>query len=240
MKYSRPARLMASAALCFLASFAPLAAVQAADLPHTITVQGEGESRAAPDQAQLSAGVTTTAATADMALADNARKMTAVFAALNRLGVPDRAIQTSNFSVSPQYPPYNQNATGLQRIIGYQVSNQVDVTLDDTKKLGPALDTLVTAGANQINSVSFSIKNANALEAMAREAAIADARTRAQTYAKAAGVSVGAVIAIQEGSGEAPRPVYRVMAAPMAGAATPTAAGEQSVTASVTVVFELK
>lgn len=240
MRFPCLRRLAGAAILGVVTAFTPLAIAQAADLPHTITVSGAGEARAAPNQAKLSVGVTTTDITAAAALAENARKMTAVFGALKRLGVPDKAIQTSNFSVSPQYPPYNQNVTGLQRIVGYQVSNQVDVTLDDTRKLGPALDALVAAGANQISSVSFSIKDAGALEATARDAAIADARTRAQTYAKAAGVTLGGVIAIQEGTIEAPRPMYRAMATTVAGVATPTATGEQSVTATVTVVFELK
>ncbi len=108
--------------------------------------------------------------------------------------MPTRAIQTSNFSVQPQYA---QNAgNGPERITGYQVSNQVDVTLDDTKKLGPALDALVGAGANQINSVGFDIADPAALQTAAREAAAADALKRAQTYAHAAGVTVGPVLSI--------------------------------------------
>lgn len=220
-----------------LATFVPPAA--AADTAHTITVSGSAEARGAPDQAQLSAGVTTVAPTAAAALADNARTMTTVFDTLKRLGVPERAIQTTNFSVSPQYPPYNANDRGLQKIVGYQISNQVNVTLDDTRKLGPALDALVHAGANQINSVSFSIKDADALEAKAQADAVADARRRAETYAKAAGVSLGGVVSISEGATEAPRPMYRAMAA-QGAPVTPTAAGEQSVTANVTVVFEIR
>src|ERR1700690_788996 len=176
-------RLAGAAGLCLITAFAPLAA--AADTPHTITVSGQGEAKGVPNQAQLSAGVTTTATTAEAALAENARKMNAVFAALSRMGVPDKSIQTANFSVSPQYPPYNQTATGPQRIVGYQVSNQVDVTLDDVKKLGPALDALVGAGANQINSVGFSISDPGTLLATARDAAVADAIKRAQTYTHA-------------------------------------------------------
>jgi uncharacterized protein YggE len=232
-------RLRAALALAVFSVLAPLAGARAADAAHTITVSGQGEVRGVPDQAQLSAGVATMEATADAALAENARKMNAVFDALKRLGVPEHAIQTSNFSVSPQYPPYNQNATGVQRIVGYQVSNQVDVTLDDTKKLGSALDALVAAGANQVNSVSFSIKDSDALQASAQAAAVADAMTHAQTYAKAAGVTLGGVVSIAEGATEAPRPMYRMAAAP-ASNATPTAAGEQSITANVTVVFEIR
>jgi len=167
--------------------------------------------------------------------------MNTVFAALTRMGVPDRSIQTSNFSVTPQYPPYNQTATGPQRIVGYQVSNQVDVTLDDVKKLGPALDALVGAGANQVNSVAFSIRDPATLLQTAREAAVADAIKRAQTYTHAAGVSLGSVVSIDEGTAEVPRPVYRMQAMAIStGDATPTAAGEQSVTANVTIIFEIK
>ncbi len=217
---------------------APIA--HAADVPHIISVSGEGEARAVPDQAQLSAGVTTVAATADAALAENARKMTAVFDALKKMGVPERAIQTSNFSVSPQYPPYNANNTGVQHIVGYQVSNQVNVTLDDVRKLGPALDTLVAAGANQISSVSFAIKDNEALLEKARQAAIADATTRAETYAHAAGVTLGGVVSIQEIGAAMPIPRMRGIAMMAEAAPTPTAAGEESVSANVTVIFDIK
>jgi uncharacterized protein YggE len=233
-------RLSVSAAILSgsLAALAPLSAM--ADPAHTITVSGSGEARGAPDQVQLSAGVTTAAPTAAAALAENAQTMTTVFDTLKRLGVPERAIQTTNFSVSPQYPPYNANNGGVQKIVGYQISNQVSVTLDDTKKLGRALDALVTAGANQINSVSFSIKDADALEAKAQADAVGNARTRAETYAKAAGVNLGGVVSISEGATEAPRPMYRMAAGLAAAPVTPTAAGEQSVTANVTVVFEIR
>ncbi|HEY0301004.1 MAG TPA: SIMPL domain-containing protein [Rhizomicrobium sp.] len=233
----RFARLVASAAL-----FGALFATPALAEPpaHIISVSGQGTANGVPDQAQLSAGVATVAKTADAALAENARKMNAVFAALARLGVPDKAIQTSNFSVSPQYENNPRNDGEPARIVGYQVSNQVDVLLTDTKKLGPAIDALVGAGANQINSVSFTIRDAEALLDKARKAAVADARKRAATYAGAAGVSLGGVISIQENGGfEPPRPMM-AMAGFRDKDSTPTAAGEQSVTANVSLVFELK
>jgi len=209
----------------------------AADPAHTITVNGQGEARGVPDRAELSAGVSTVAPTANAALAENARKMNAVFDALKLLGVPERAIQTSNFSVQPQYADTTRG-NGAPRITGYQVTNNVDVTLDDTRKLGAVLDTLVTAGANQINTVGFDISDPAALQARAREAAMADARTRAQTYARAGGADLGPVVSIQETGGEEPRPMLRAMAG--LAAPTPTAAGELAVTANVSVVFELK
>jgi uncharacterized protein len=220
-------------------TFAAAASSDAA-APGTLSVSGQGEVRAAPDQAVLSTGVATTAPTAAAALSANAAKMNAVFATLKRLGVPDKSIQTSNFTVSPQYPPYNANESGVQKIVGYQVSNQVSVTLDDPKKLGPTLDALVAAGSNQINSVGFVIRDTAELLTKARAAAVADAIARAHTYAAAAGVTLGPILSIQEGSSEGPRPMYDVVVtAQRAGAPTPTAPGEQSVSATVTVVFAI-
>lgn len=217
--------------------FAPPALAQTS----TLAVSGQGDVRGAPDQAVLSVGVATTATTAASALGENAAKMNTVFATLKRLGVPEKSIQTSNFSVSPQYPPYNANVTAAPHIVGYQVSNQVSVTLDDTKKLGPTLDALVANGANQINSVGFAIKDPSALLNKAREAAVADAIMRGQIYAKAAGVTLGPILSIQEGSGDVPRPMYRAMQGVADIAApTPMAPGEQSVTANVTVIFQIK
>jgi hypothetical protein len=221
----------------FVAALALVLPTSAFADQRTISVAGQGQASAVPDQAMLSAGVATTAHTANAALADNAQKMTAVFAALKAAGVPERAIQTSNFSVSPQYSNNNNDA---QRITGYQVSNQVDVTLDDTKKLGPAIDALVAAGANQINSVNFGLRDNSALMTKAREAAMADARRRAETLAGAGNGSVGAVLSISEGSTETPRPVMYRAVAMAPGAPTPTAAGEESVSVTVNVTYELK
>lgn len=212
-----------------------------ADSQRLMTISGHGEATGVPDSAQLSAGVTTTARTAADALAANANAMNSVFAALRKIGVPERNIQTSNFSVQPQYPPYNANGSGMQRIVGYAVSNQVDVTLDDLKKLGPALDTLVGAGANQINGVSFTIADPKPLLTKARVDAVADATDRAQTYAKAAGITLGNIVSIsdEEAQVSPPVPMVRAMRADKM-AATPVAEGEQSVSASVSMVWEIK
>jgi uncharacterized protein len=232
-------RLLPGLALAAALTCAAAPSTAADFAAHTIVVSGSGDATAVPDQVQLSAGVTTVAATADAALAENARKMTQVFDALRRLGVAGRAIQTSNFSVQPQYGDGARDGTP-PRITGYQVSNQVDVTLGDVKKLGPALDALVAAGANQINSVNYTIKDQSALMTQARTAAIADAKARAETYAKAAGVSVGGVIAIEEAGSDTPRPMFRAAAFLNNVPSTPVASGELSISASVTVVFELK
>jgi uncharacterized protein YggE len=203
--------------------------------PHTMAMTGHGEVRGAPDMAQVTAGVTATAPTAAQALAANSSRMKGVFAALAKLGVAEKNIQTTNFFVSPQYTNGDNNAS--RRLTGYQVNNDVTVRLEDVGKLGGALDALVAAGANQINGVSFSIQNDAPLLEKARTQAIADARARAETYAKAAGVTLGPILSVSEGGGEAPpRPMYRLAAM---AAETRIAPGEQSVAADVSVVWEI-
>jgi uncharacterized protein YggE len=207
--------------------------------PHILTVSGQGEVRAVPDQAQLSAGVVTEGKTAAAALAANSRAMNAVFAAIRKLGVPEKSIQTSNFEITPQYTSDNNN-TDAQRIVGYQASNQVTVILDDVSKVGPTLDALVASGANQASSIDFSIRDDKPLLAKAREAAVADAIARAQTYAKAASVALGPILSIQESGAEAPMlPMMRVRFAGKESS-TPVAAGEQDVSANVTITWEIK
>ena len=205
--------------------------------PRLISMSGHGEVKAAPDQVQVNAGITTSATTAAGALAANTTRMKGVFAALTKLGIADKNIQTVNVSVSPQYTNGGNNEPS--RLTGYQVNNEVSVRLDNVAKLGAALDALVTSGANQMNGISFSIHDTAPLLAQAREQAVADARLRAETYARAAGVGLGPIQSISEG-GEAPRPMYR-MAAPMmvTGSRVPVAAGEESVSADVAVVWEI-
>lgn len=206
---------------------------------HILTVSGEGEVRAIPNQAQLSAGVVTDGKTAAAGLAANSRAMNDVFAALRKLGVPDKSIQTSNFSISPQYAPYRNDNTDMQRIVGYQVSNQVTVILDDVSKVGATLDTLVSSGANQADSVSFGMRDAKPLVEQARAQAVKDAIAHAQTLAKAAGVTLGPILSIQEYGGGYARPVS-LMAPMMRATATPIAAGEQSITTGVTISWQIK
>lgn len=202
----------------------------------TIAITGHGEARGRPDTATIQAGVTTNGATAAAALSANSARMNGVFAALKKLGVPDRNIQTSGFSIFPQYTNGDNNAA--RRLTGYQVSNTVSVKLDDVDRTGASLDALVAAGANQMNGISFDIAKPEPLLDQARAEAVADARHRAEVYAKAAGLSLGPVQSINEnGAAPPPRPMYRM--AMMAADAAPVAPGEQSLSADVTMVWEI-
>ncbi len=211
-------------------------ALAQAPAPRTLTMTGSATAKAAPDMADISAGVATEAPTAAAALTANSAAMTRLFAALDRAGVARRNVQTSNFSVSPVYANPGPNAQ--QRLTGYRVSNEVHVVLEDTGKVGATLDALVAAGANQMNGLSFAIKDPAPLLAKARADAVADARLRAQQYAAAAGLTLGPIQSVSESGGEPPRPMYRMMA--MAAAPTPIAVGEESISASVTIVWEIR
>ena len=217
-----------------------LLATPALAADRVIVVTGQGEASAVPDSAQLSAGVITQGKTASAALSENSRAMNSVFAALKRSGIPERSIQTSNFNISPQYTPYDGNNPQSQKIIGYQVSNQVTVKIDDISKVGEGLDALVDSGANQAGGINFSFKNPKPLLAEARAEAVKDAMEKARTYAGAAGITLGGIVSIQEGGNDYPRPMPMMMTARKEDAATPVAAGEQAVTASVSVTFSIK
>jgi len=231
------ALLAAGLALAFIGASSATAADN--EPLRQITVTGEGEVHATPDQAMLSAGVVTTARTAAAALSNNSRAMNQVFAALKRAGVADKDMQTSNFSVQPQYAT-DKNGNTLQNITGYQVSNTVSVRVNDLEKVGPTLDALVSSGANSIGDIAFTIKDPKPLMMQARADAVADATARAQTLARAAGVTLGPIVSISESGYSPPRPMYRMAAMAGAPAPTPIAAGEQSVTAGVSITWSIR
>jgi uncharacterized protein len=209
--------------------------------PRTMTVSGQGEVKAVPDEAVLSAGVVTQAHDAAAALAANSRAMNGVFDALKRIGIPDKSIQTSEFSVTAQYQT-DQHGNTTQKIVGYQVSNNVTVIVDDLSKLGSAIDALVTSGANSMGDIAFTIRDPKPLLTEARAEAVKDALQRANTYASAAGVTLGPIDSIGENGYSAPRPMAgRMMAmAASVAAPTPVAAGEESITAGVSITFEIR
>ena len=239
---------LCAATALFVACSAPedkaVAAAGSEAIVRTIAVGGQGEAKGTPDQAHLSAGVVTEGKSAADALGANSRAMNGVFATLKRLGIPDKNIQTSNFNVTLQYPPYNQNGPQPEhRIVGYQVSNTVTVTVDGIDHVGPALDALVASGANDVSGISFGIADTKPLEQKARRDAVADAMAKARTIADAAGVRLGRILSIDEGSIAPPIPMVRMMAGALAHAAPappPVAAGEETVTVNVSIIYEIQ
>ena len=210
------------------------------NLPRIVTVAGLGEVKVKPDMASISTGVTTDGPTARAALARNSTAMEAVLKALKDAGVAEDDIQTSNFSVQPVYGAMQPGQTSVPRIVSYQVSNQVSARIRELKKLGATLDALVQAGSNQVSGISFDLNDPAAATNEARKKAIADARAKAELYAGAADASVGAVMQISEVSVTPMMPVSYRMAEMSAAASVPIAAGQSTLSASVTVTFELR
>jgi uncharacterized protein len=221
------------------------------ELGHTLlTVSAEGRSTRTPDLAVFSAGVTTQGTTAGEALSANSRAMSNVVASLRKAGIAERDIQTSNLNLNPVYSQPRRLPDGNyeqepQRIIGYQVNNTVNVRQRKLEQFGVVIDTLVAAGANQVNGPSFQLDNSDAAMDEARIAAMKTARARGELYAKAAGLRIVRIISINEGGGYNPQPIMvtAMSRMDMAGAPSPppppVSAGELQMQLNVTVQFEL-
>ena len=206
----------------------------------TLTISAEGKVLRAPDVADLSGGVVTTAPTAAAAMAENAARMTRVVAAVRKAGIAERDIQTSGLSLQPQYK-YENNQPPL--LTGYQATNSVSLRVRKLTDTGRLLDTLVGVGANQINGPTFRVDAADAALDEARAAAVATARARAELYAKATGVRVKRIVSITEGGTNepGPRPLMMVRAMKAEAAdSTPVAPGEVTLGINVSLVFELE
>ncbi|MDX2235246.1 MAG: SIMPL domain-containing protein [Hyphomonadaceae bacterium] len=236
--------LPALAAMAALAA-APVAAAQDAGrgghammLEGTaLTVSAEARASARPDIATITTGVVTEAPTAEAALAANAQRMAAVIAAIKRAGVAERDIQTSQLSVQPQMV-YGENVP--PRVTGYQATNTVSVKVRAMANVGKTVDAVVGQGSNQLNGVAFDIDNPEPALDLARADAFKRARARADIYAAAAGMKVHRIVSIAEGGSVQPPMPVPMMAMARAAADTPVAPGEVTLTANVTVMFELR
>jgi uncharacterized protein YggE len=228
--------LLACAALPAVPAAAQADAALAPGATRLIVV-ATGEARRVPDIATIGAGVVTTAPTAAAALDQNSRQMASVLAALKRAGIADRDIQTSSVSL---FPDYRQDGTTPPQITGYRASNEVSVRFRDIAATGRILDVLVAQGANQINGPNLGIENSDSAMDEARTKALAAARARAELYARALGKRVTRVLDVSEGSDISyPRPMMMARAVVQTNSLPPIAPGEQALSATLTVVFEL-
>lgn len=198
-----------------------------------LTVTGEATVAVAPDTAVIRIGVTSSAKTAREASEGNAKQVTSVLAAIKDSGISDRDVQTSRLSLQPQY---DTTKSGTARLLGFQITNQLTVKVHDIDRLPTFLDRAIAAGANEMSGIEFIVSEQSKLLDQARDDAVADARRKAEQYAKAAGVKVGQVLSIaEEGSNPPPRPMVQAMRA----GAVPVAPGEQTLRASVTLSYQI-
>ncbi|MEN6542225.1 SIMPL domain-containing protein [Parvibaculum sp.] len=209
-----------------------------------LTVTGTGEITTHPDIATVETGVLTEGKTAADALAANTKAMNEVFKGLEAMKIARDDIRTSEFSVSPVYsqpPTRPDGAIEAPVIRGYQVRNQVTVTVRKLAELGATLDKLVSLGSNQLGGISFGIDKPEPLLDEARADAVKDALRKAKIYAGAAGVTLGKIVTISESGGYAPQPVFAMKAMAMRDSApVPVAAGTQKITSDVSLVIEIE
>lgn len=229
-----------------LVPFALMAGLALPAYAGSISIEGRGEVTAAPDMAQINSGVTTQGATAREALDANTAAMAELIAELKGSGIEARDIQTSGFTVNPNYVyTEERDANGYSlppKINGYQVSNTVTVTIRALDTLGAVLDKSVTIGANTINGVTFGVADTSKLYDEARKSAFADARAKAELYATAAGGTLEDIESISETQGfNSPQPVAMYsMRAEAASADVPVEGGELTFSINVNVQWDLE
>jgi uncharacterized protein YggE len=233
-------------AVALAALAAPLAAQQAVAagaIPGTIRVSASGEARGTPDQAWIDFGMETIAPTAKAAGEQNARAMDRVVSALLAAGIARADVQTHDYNLYPEYQP-RPDGQGAPAIRGYHATNVVTVRTDRITQVGALIDAALAAGANRADAIRFGIRNSDALRAQALRQALERGRAEAQAIAAGLGVRLGRVLDASTASAP-PRPMpvammARGMAADAVAAPTPVEAGEQTVTASVSLVYAIE
>jgi uncharacterized protein YggE len=208
----------------------------------TVSVNGSGKVILTPDIAYVTVGVQTISENASEAVSANNSSTQKVIDALKAAGIADKDLQTTNFSISPQqdYDPSTGKPTGK---ITYTVNNSVFVTVRDINNVGQVLDASIQAGANNIGGIQFDVWDKTQALSTARKSAVADARSKAEELAGAAGVTLGAVQTINEYTSGGPVPMYDMRAAvpaPAAAASVPVQAGQMTLTVEVSIVYEIQ
>lgn len=205
----------------------------------TITVTGSASVTLKADYARVSVGVSTTAKTVDEATQQNNTTIHAVIDALKNAGIAEEDIVTNSYSVYAQYD--YSSFSGEQKLTGYNVTNQLTVIIRDMKHIGATLDKATAAGANNIYNIEFLSTKADEAQDEATVYAVQDAMRRASLLADAAGLTLGGIVSISDSSAGwvAGARTYSSKL-DMAAAGNSILPDDASVSASVTMVFELK
>ncbi len=239
---SRLVRTAEAVVVAALVSFAASEYAGAEDTAHEtarpqITVTGEGTANVAPDFVRLRAGVVSDAKSAREAGDANGRAMNDVLAAIKSAGVADKDVQTQRYVIQPVYGGGSTSSSGAGPN-GFRATNNVILTIRDPNKVADLIDRLVAAGANSFDSLEWGVSDRSKVLDAARADAVADARRKAELYARAAGVTLGRPLTIVEtGANSAPPVVFmRAAGAPQ----TQVSPGETTLRVSITASFELQ
>ena len=230
---------LACAAVLALALVLSTSTASAEEAP-TLTMNGIGVARIAPDVAEITLGVVTEAKDAAKAHADNAAQATRVQNAVKALGIAERDIQTTRYDFSPIY---DVKDNGRSVTTGYTVTNSVVVKVRNLDNVGKVIDAALANGANRVDSLEFSASDPSAAKNAALADAARDARNKADAVAKALGVHIVRILNVYADAQpyNTPRNFMPMMMAKEAyDAGTPISAGELSVEASVNVTYVIE
>ena len=216
--------------------------VSTAEPQDHFSVSAEGKVSAKPDIAVMQFGVVTEKPTVAQATKENTDKMNAVIGTVKANKVDDKDIKTSQYQLNPvyEYPP-----NGRPYIRGYSLNQQIEVKVRDFDTIGDVIAAATSAGANEVGSLQFTIDEPDALKTQARNEAIGKARDKAREIADEAGLKLGRLINVSESGGDTPPgPMYDrayAMEAKTAGSVAPEIqAGEQEITVTVTLVYDIE
>ncbi len=206
--------------------------------PGSISVDGMGQVTVVPDRATINIGVHTEADDISEGLNQNTAQANAITAALTKMGIEKKDIQTSNFNVWPndRYDPITGQVTGRY----FAIDNTVNVTVRDLAILGEALNAVVKAGANSIYGITFDVNDRSTAIAEARDLAIKDAQTKAKKIADSSGVSLGKLINVSVYEGYMPTPYGTFDGMSVEAATVPIAAGTLNITMQASLTFAIK
>lgn len=216
-------------------TYSTVTALDTSATPKTMSISGTGVVNVKSDQAKIILGVYTEGKSAGVAIDENAALMTQIIAALKAMGFKDENMQTTSFGVSPTYN------WEIQSVVGYQVTNLIELTVSDLSKVGPAIDAATAAGANRVDSISFGISDATAqaIKLQAYTLAINDAKAKSDVITSGLGVTVTGIQSISE-SYYVPYSSYRsydVGVSAEGKASTPILQGNLSVTVTLSIVY---
>ncbi len=206
-----------------------------------ISVNGNGEVRVVPDEAVIRAGVTRQEDTAQAAQQGVNEAVQNILKSLRTAGIEESQIQTSQLTLYPVYAPPKPEYRSEPQIVGYRAVNSISVRTQKLSQVGSIIDEALGAGANQLENISFGLRNDIAAREQALKGAIVEARRKAQVMAEALAVKLGPILEVTEGGVSYQRPVYAAATELRAAgpAATPVSPGEVQVTASVAIRYRI-
>jgi uncharacterized protein YggE len=205
---------------------------------HTISISAEGKVTSTPDMAMINTSVVVDGDTASKAQSDANKKSESIISFLKSKGIPAEDIKTAAYNTYPKYNYIN----GVSNIIGYTANQSLNIKVHKLDLVGTLLDGITQNGANQIDSVNYDFNDPDGFKEQAREMALANAKTKAQNLANAAGVSLGKLVSFSENvSGDGPIPMFdKGLGMGGGGSSAAIQPGTQDIVAQVNVVYQIK